>query len=166
MEIRHLAPGDDLNEISSIYENSWKYAYKGIIPQEFLDSIPEGRWAGKLNAEGRDNLVLIADGKLAGTACICSSRWDDHPGCGEIVSIYLLPEYMGKGLGGDLLERCTEELKKKGFRRVILWVLEENTRARHFYEKHGFVCAGEYLNDCIGGKDLREVLYRLEIKGE
>lgn len=166
MEIRHLAPGDDLNEISSIYENSWKYAYKDIIPQEFLDSIPEGRWAKSLDAEGRDNLLLFIGNKLAGTACICSSRWESHPGCGEIVSIYLLPEYMGKGHGGALLESCIAELKNKSFRTVILWVLEENTRARRFYEKHGFVCTDEYLNDCIGGRELREVLYLLELKGE
>lgn len=38
MEIRYVAQNDDPLEISGIYESSWKYAYKGIIPQEYLDS--------------------------------------------------------------------------------------------------------------------------------
>ena len=44
MEIRFADKNDDLLEISGIYERSWKYAYKGIIPQNYLDSIPAGRW--------------------------------------------------------------------------------------------------------------------------
>lgn len=45
MEIRYMIPADDKMEISKIYEESWKYAYKGIIPQDYLDSIPKGRWS-------------------------------------------------------------------------------------------------------------------------
>lgn len=44
MEIRFIAPTDDRSEISRVYEESWKFAYKGIVPQSYLDSIPEGRW--------------------------------------------------------------------------------------------------------------------------
>ena len=45
MEIRRMRPGDSRMDISRIYEESWKSAYKGIIPQTYLDSIPKGRWA-------------------------------------------------------------------------------------------------------------------------
>ena len=48
MEIREILPSDDRRELSRIYEESWKSAYRGIIPQAYLDSIPEGRWAGAL----------------------------------------------------------------------------------------------------------------------
>jgi GNAT superfamily N-acetyltransferase len=69
---------------------------------------------------------------------------------------------MGKGYGRALLERCIGELEKQGFGRIILWVLEENLSARRFYERNGFVCTGEYIEDNIGGKPLREVLYVFE----
>lgn len=42
MEIRYITHSDDRLAISKIYEESWKHAYKGIIPQEYLDSIPGG----------------------------------------------------------------------------------------------------------------------------
>ena len=44
MEIRYITPADDRQEISKVYEESWKFAYKGIIPQDYLEGIPEGQW--------------------------------------------------------------------------------------------------------------------------
>ena len=46
MEIRPLRNTDDRFAVSRIYEESWKFAYKGMVPQAYLDSIPAGRWAG------------------------------------------------------------------------------------------------------------------------
>lgn len=157
MEIRYINKEDNLLEISNIYESSWKFAYKGIIPQDYLDSIPKGRWANR--REGMNNLVLIENGIIIGTASFCKSRWEKYNDYGEIVSIYFLPDYMGKGYGNHLIKKCIEELKSLGFKKLLLWVLEDNLRARKFYEKNGFVCSGEYLSDNIGGKDLREVMY-------
>ena len=45
MEIRLINEQDDCFAISNVYEESWKSAYKGIIPQTYLDSIPKGHWA-------------------------------------------------------------------------------------------------------------------------
>ena len=43
MEIRYTTKDDDPLEISKIYESSWKYAYKDMIPQNYLDSIEAGQ---------------------------------------------------------------------------------------------------------------------------
>ena len=160
MEIRYLSPNDDLNEISRIYEESWKYAYKGIIPQTFLDSIPQGKWAKTV--QKFNTLVMSENDKAVGTSSFCPSRWEKFSGYGEIVSIYLLPEYIGKGYGSELLEKVIAELRRQGFEKNLLWVLEENNSARHFYEKHGFVCTDESIEDNIGGKTLKEVMYILK----
>ncbi len=159
MDIRYLSEADDRLELSNVYEESWKHAYKGIIPQDYLDSIPKGRWATSLDREGMHSLVMVDNGRIVGTSCWCSSRWEDHPGWGEIVSIYFLPGYMGKGYGTMLLERCVNELRTAGFKNILLWVLEDNHRARRFYEKNGFTAADDFLDDEIGGKKLREIMY-------
>ena len=104
-------------------------------------------------------MVMTEQGRLIGTAAFCRSRWAQYPDYGEIVSIYFLPDCIGKGYGRHLLKQCTEELNRLGFQKILLWVLEDNQRARRFYEKNGFRCSGEYRNDVIGGKPLREVLY-------
>jgi ribosomal protein S18 acetylase RimI-like enzyme len=159
MVIRFLSPDDSPSEISRIYEQSWKSAYRGIIPQAWLDSIPAGRWADRITKPGMLTLVAEEDGQLIGTASVCRSRWEEYPDHGEIVSIYFLPEYTGRGFGAPLLRRCTDELHARGFSAILLWVLEENTRARHFYEKNGFSCTAAFREDCIGGKMLRELMY-------
>ncbi|MCH5323655.1 MAG: GNAT family N-acetyltransferase [Eubacterium sp.] len=159
MEIRYINQNDNLLEISNIYESSWKYAYKDIIPQDYLDSIPTGRWANSINKIGMNNLVVIENGLIIGTASFCKSRWEQYSNYGEIVSIYFLPAYMGKGYGKHLLRKCVEELNGLGYNNILLWVLEDNQKARRFYEKNGFTCSGDILNDNIGGKELREIMY-------
>lgn len=160
MEIRHIQRNDDRLAISRIYEESWKFAYKDIIPKTYLESIPAGRWAPNIEKEGMNTLVLIEDGMFIGTSSYCKSRFSDFSDLGEIVSIYLLPQYIGKGYGKLLLNAVKEELGQLGFNEIFLWVLEDNLRARKFYEKAGFTTSGNYLNDNIGGKDLRELQYK------
>lgn len=152
-------PADDRGMVSKVYEESWKSAYRGIIPQEYLDSIPEGRWAPGLDHPGRNTLVCLDNGKIVGTSSFCKSRFEQFQGWGEIISIYLLPDYIGKGYGKILMEAALSELKRQGYENVFLWVLEENNRARNFYEQYGFLPAGEFLEHTIGGKGLREVRY-------
>ena len=155
-----MLPEDDLLEISNIYEESWKFAYKNIIPQDFLDSIPKGRWAGNISRAGtNNNLVVLENGKFIGTSCFGKSRWEEYSGFGDIVSIYFLHEYIGKGFGKLLLEKVIHELNRLGYEKILLWVLEENHRARNFYERCGFVTNGEFRDDNIGGKVLREIMY-------
>ena len=159
MEIRYITEQDDRFAISKVYEESWKYAYRGIVPQDYLASIPEGQWASNIEQADRKNLVMIEDDRIIATSSFGKSRMEEMNGFGEIISLYFLPEYMGKGYGRLLLQEVVSELKKMGFDKVFLWVLDENRNARHFYEKCGFVKTERYLISNIGGKELKEVQY-------
>lgn len=159
MEIRKIKASDSRLEISRIYEESWKYAYRGMIPDAYLDRIPAGRWCSAIDAEGRYSLVLLDGDKRIGTSSYGASRFQDSKGWGEIISLYLLPGYCGRGFGKLLLDEAVRGLKNLGFRDIFLYVLEENYRARNFYEKYGFVNSNEFAEDDIGGKTLRELKY-------
>ena len=159
MEIRRIRPGDSRMDISRIYEESWKSAYKGIVPQTYLDSIPKGHWAPYLDQPDWHTLICIEGGHIIGTTSFCKSRFEQFASWGEIISLYLLPQYVGKGYGKALLKAAIRELKEMGFHDVFLWVLEENHRARLFYEKMGFLFSGNFMEGSIGGKTLREVRY-------
>lgn len=163
MKIRKLQPTDDLNQISRVYEESWRHAYKNIIPQAFLDSIPEGSWVNEITDPDRHTLVCLENEHIVGTSSVCKSRFPEYPESGEVISIYFLPEYMHKGYGRKLMKAALDELKSMGFREVFLWVLEENAPARSFYEKYGFKCTNDYHEDNIGGKLLREVRYEFQL---
>ncbi len=157
MEIRYMTQLDDRFAISKVYEESWKYAYRGIVPQDYLESIPEGQWASNIEQADRKNLVMFEDDKMIGTSSFGKSRVEEMNGFGEIISLYFLPDYMRKGYGRLLLQAVVGELKKMGFEKVFLWVLEENRNARYFYEKCGFTQTERCLFSDIGGKELKEV---------
>lgn len=159
MEIRYITLTDDKMAVSKVYEESWKCAYKGIISQEYLDSIPEGRWSSNLDNPNRGTLICIDNDRIVGTSSFCRSRFEQFGDWGEVISIYLLPDYMGKGYGKMLMKSTLAELKMQGYEHIFLWVLEENIRARHFYEQLGFKPTDDFLEDNIGGKELREVRY-------
>ena len=97
MTIRIMTRYDNKFAISRVYEESWKYAYKNIIPQSFLDSISTGKWASNLDKNGRKTLIMLENNEIIGTSSFCKSRFSEFQGMGEIISIYLLPQYIGKG---------------------------------------------------------------------
>lgn len=55
----------------------------------------------------------------------------------KIAELYVDSFFENQGIGGELIRFATGQ---KHCRR--LWVLEENTDARRFYEKHGFTLTG------------------------
>ena len=65
----------------------------------------------------------------------------------ELKALYVEPSEHGKGVGSALLERVTLE-RPAGFR---LWVFQENTRARRFYERHG--CRAVRFTDGAGNEE-------------
>lgn len=102
--------------------------------------------------------------KYAGTSSICPARDEKMPDWGEIISIYLLPEYFGKGFGKPLLDNSISALYTSGLKNIYLWVLEENIRGRKFYEKNGFLLTSDRAPINIDGKELIEIRYALCIK--
>lgn len=166
MHIRYLSTADDRNAISRIYEESWKTAYQGIIPKAYLESIPSGRWASKVDLPDRSTLVCLEQGKIIGTGSFGASRFPAYPNCGEIISLYLLPSEVGKGYGKALLSAMVSELQKQHYPALFLWVLEENDHARTFYEHFGFRQTDDILEDCIGGKTVREMRYVYDTEKE
>lgn len=161
IEIRELQPADDCMAVGRIYADSWKYAYKELLPKEYLDYLSAAQWADRLDRVDRYSLIAELDGNPIGTASYGESRDAEYAGQGEIYSIYLLPEYMGKGYGKRLIDAVIERLQACGYESIFLWTLEDNLGARSFYEKAGFICSGKSKEVEIGGKIVTEVQYAI-----
>lgn len=65
-------------------------------------------------------MVCVENGEYIGTSSFCKSRFEKYPDSGEVISIYFLPDFIGKGYGHQLLGRVLDELKKQGFTEVFL----------------------------------------------
>lgn len=159
------AKTDDIPVLSRIHAQSWKEAYRGMVPQEYLDSLADDRWEPMLRAwlaAGNHALVMLEDGLPVGCCTYGAAREEHFTGWGEIVSFYLLPSHIGRGHGQALLQAVLQDLENNGYQKVTLWVLRENRRARRFYRKNGFIQNGDICHSEAGGKQLTELRY---IKG-
>lgn len=148
----------DIDEVRKIYLFGWQNAFTGIVSQDYLDNTIYRNlenWAPPLEGS-----YILTDGKnILGTSSISASRDSAYEDWGEIISIYILPELIGKGYGHILFEFVKEKLLELGYEKIFLNVFEENMRARKFYEKHGFSWNNERTSINIGGKDLMELRY-------
>lgn len=146
---------NDIDKVRQLYISGWQNAFKGIVPQDYLDNMNLDNWAPPLNGA-----YILTDGKnVLGTSSISSARDNCFEGWGEIISIYVLPELIGQGYGHLLFEFVKEKLLKLGYNKIYLTVFEDNKRARKFYEKHNFSWNNERIPLNVGGKDLIELRY-------
>jgi ribosomal protein S18 acetylase RimI-like enzyme len=141
-----------------IHSSSWKTAYKGIVPQEYLDKLKNDFWVPAFEKWISDNTIIsklvYADNEAIGCIAYGKSRDISLPDWGEIVSIYALPKYFGRGFGKALLVNAINDLHHKGFENIYLWVLEENLQAQKFYGKNGFSKSEDKLPYEISGEKL------------
>ena len=159
MQVRKVTPEDDFEAIGNVYVQSWKTAYKGMIPQSYLDELTGSGWVHMLTNGSYDHFVVMDGANYAGTSAICPAREAAMAGWGEMVSLYLLPAYFGKGYAQPLFDCALSALVQQGFAHSYLWVLAQNERAQRFYEKNGFQKNGDADTITIAGKELVEVRY-------
>lgn len=156
---------EDAKDVALIHTQAWQSAYKGIVPQKFLDEIDlkkrQDNWAkGIENDPTLIRLVATNDyGKVLGFVCGLNNR-DKNPNIsGELWAIYVNPNSTSNGIGQTLFKGFVEKLVSRDIFSMNVWVLEENIQARQFYEKMGGTLSTHKKNIEIGGKELVEVSY-------
>lgn len=141
------AAENDCDIIAQILVASWRFAYKGIMPDNVLDNLlVEQRSKGWQNhlKNGGEAYLLTANESAFGLVEVCPFRdkIEGFDSYGEIPVIYLMPDKIGQGFGRVLMEFALDLLAKRGFSQVGIWVLEKNKRAINFYEDNGFSFSG------------------------
>lgn len=171
--IRPAAPGDE-EALASVHVRAWQTAYRGILPDDFLDNLSIAsrvdRWRERINNPGAGEFSFVAEatGEDERRAMIgfCGGGperdgWVDAEGVkydGEVYAIYLLAEWRGRRVGHQLMASAAQTVIDGGCHSVIIWVLKDNANARRFYEALGGVLVGE-KPITIGQTQLREVAY-------
>ena len=163
---------DDAAAIADAHTRAWQAAYEHVFGAENLatiDSERRRRWWERCVREGLETvLVAEKDGRVVAFASLGPARDDaarDDAARGELYAIYALPDAWGSGAGRALLEAGVEALREGGYREAILWVLDDNPRARRFYEREGWTPDGGTKTDAFFGVRVTEVRYRLLIRG-
>ena len=134
--------------LAKVHIDSWRSAYRGLVPDSHLDSLDYDRRAQcfceALAAGVEETYVAEDDQGVLGFLTLGACRDPDLAGepVGEIWGIYLAPRHWRKGIGRLLCRRSEEMLASRHYAQVILWVFEGNHAARQFYEAMGFATDG------------------------
>ena len=88
----------------------------------------------------------------------CFAWWNaardaDMMGKAELIAIHSLSSGWGQGYGRMMMDRVLTDIKAAGYDEVILWVFNEITRARKFYEARGFRIYG-YEKPILGKTEI------------
>ncbi len=164
MDIREAA-AEDAALISRIIAASWRGAYQDLIDPVYLTRLPEEYWLPSMRswlASGRMyGYIAEEDGQAVGCVVFGRGRDETHADWGEIVSLYVLPDNMRRGVGSQLLTAAVDALHEDGYKQVYLWAIDGNTHADTFYRQRGFVRTDEQESYKIGQKQMTDIRYIL-----
>ncbi|MSO70702.1 MAG: N-acetyltransferase [Alphaproteobacteria bacterium] len=165
--VRRARPGD-AGAIARVHVETWQTTYAGLIPDNYLVRMGReertGFWTQALARMHHGSHVLVAEAKGVGVVGFSSfgpARANGVPlgsrFTGEIYTLYVLPDYQGRGLGRALLRQAFTSLSARGLDSALIWVLAGNP-ARFFYERMGGKRAAERIGS-FAGADLVELGY-------
>lgn len=140
--IRDARAGDSA-ALARIQLASWRSAYAGILPQDYLDHFTDAEqeedWRDLL-AQPDHDLLLVAESKagaVVGYALAGPVRSEEKEFASEVIALHILPAWRGRGIGRRLFTAAATRLRDQGYPSLVLWVLEKNSPARGFYEHLG-----------------------------
>jgi ribosomal protein S18 acetylase RimI-like enzyme len=173
--VRDTRP-EDMADVLRVRTAGWRAAYRGIVPPAYLDAMDAGPEAltralrhFRERPRDRHHLVALRGGRVVAFA-VCGAARPSLPlpsegeRPGELYALYAHPQAWSTGVGRLLLEEARRRLTADGYTSMLLWVLEENARARAFYERHGLRPTGSRTLLRLGGARLPELQYAAPLR--
>lgn len=152
--------------ISHIFSTNWRKTYRGLINDDYLKRLPDEYWVPSvrswLESGQLYGLMVYEDGRPVGCAIYGRGRDAGYEDWCEIVSLYIHPDVLHRGVGSALLQETLRLMREDGCSRFYLWAIEGNHLADRFYLKHGFRRTSDRVPYRIGGQDVADVRYILE----
>jgi GNAT superfamily N-acetyltransferase len=132
MSAPRAAHATEATLLAQLQERASVAAFAHVFPPErfpFPRRDVHKRWAQALEDPAASVLVAERAEEPVGVALL-RLEWLD--------GLYVVPEWWGKGVADELHDHGLEIVRDLGSAQIHLWVLEENARARRFYERRGW----------------------------
>ena len=164
IEIRD-ATSEDIAHVARVHVDSWQRSFKGIAPDDYLNSMSVERrqvaFGERLSDPSYRLLVAEARGHgVVGFIDFGTPSFENYGYDARVFSFYLLPEFQRRGVGRQLFEKCFVEMAEEGFRSACLDTLEMSPY-RSFYEKHGGKIVAKDAHK-LGDTEFATVIYGWE----
>src|SRR6202142_4528508 len=141
----------DAPAIAKLHAESWRSAYRGVLSEEYLrNDVHRERlavWQSRFSQDvQRSMFAIVAEmtSGLAGFVCVFPQK--DATFGSFLDNLHVAPQLTGQGIGRKLLSESARRLANlPSPAGLYLWVIEQNYRARRFYEKAGAQIVGSAL---------------------
>ena len=156
--IKRMETDEEIKGKAFVHFQSWQEAYSGIVKQAYLDERTIEK-CEEMALNTMDTTIIAKDGeRVIGFAQNGKYNYDDLEDAGEIIALYVLADYYGKGIGYRLMQEAMEYLSD--YPQIALFVIKDNQRAIDFYTRYGFRFDGQEGMTQIGATVARMVLKR------
>lgn len=131
----------DASKIHAVALEAWQYTYRTIFDQQFIENFVNRNYA-----EGA--IASLFPRIQSGSMCFdvaehrsriigfCNLGINDQSA--ELYRIYLLPAFIGQGIGQKMLELCESFVTEHGINSYFCFVHKDNEIGKRFYLKSGF----------------------------
>lgn len=166
IDIRRAEP-KDFSAMAQTVHAAWRQAYKDLISpvdmERFTDDSRRTELYKARYTDNWDSFVVFADGAVRG---VCMAEGYDEKGFFDtaiIHQLYIHPDFQHFRLGRKLLSHTLRNLRGKGYKHAVLFVMEGNASAIRFYERFGFKADGfRQLNEGMTAESYG-LRYRIEL---
>ena len=138
--IKTMETPEEIEGKSLVHWQTWREAYDDLLPEEFQETMTLDR-CRFLSQKYPENTLIAMDGKKVVGFISYGSYRDETIQAGEIIALYVLKDYYGKGVSKQLMHAAFVALDQ--FSEIYLWILKDNKRAIAFYQKMGFTFDGQ-----------------------
>ena len=148
-----LATADDVNLLTELGARTFEETFAADnTPEDMAAYLAASFNVAQQSAElaDPDSTFLIAE--VEGVAAGYARLHAGEPAEGvegtnpvELVRLYVSREWLGSGIGAQLMRACIDEARRAGHETLWLGVWERNPRAQAFYRKWDFRMVGEHV---------------------
>ena len=142
--IKSMETPEEIEGKSLVHWQTWREAYDDLLLAEFQETMTLERCRFFSQKYPENTLIAIDGLKVVVFISYGNFRgWTIQ--AGEIIALYFLKDYYGKGIAQKLMKGALTALDY--FSEIFLWVLKDNKRAIAFYQKIGFTLKGVDENE-------------------
>jgi len=138
--IKAMETPEEIEGKSLVHWQTWRDAYDDLLPADFQETMTLEK-CRFFSQKYPENTLIAMDGKKVVGFISYGNYRDETIQAGEIIALYVLKDYYGKGVSKQLMHAAFVALDQ--FSEIYLWVLKDNKRAIAFYQKMGFTLDGQ-----------------------
>lgn len=138
--VKQMETPEEIEGKSLVHWQTWREAYDDLLPAEFQETMTLEK-CRFFSQKYPENTLIAMDGKKVVGFISYGNYRDETIQAGEIIALYVLKDYYGKGVSKQLMHAAFVALDQ--FSEIYLWVLKDNKRAIAFYQKMGFTLDGQ-----------------------